>query len=965
MAPRAQSLTWYHTDEGALPSANRVPWTLTGSGATIAISSTADGEHLQITQASTAAAFYTRKLLEADRASSPARPGDYVELQTDMVQGVSSSAGWASGASPIGMGIDDGERAVAVALGAAIQWIDPSDGTVIAEALADHTWLLPHSVRLVKDRSTEWRLYVDGRHVATLPYLAAAASSYAPGRFLWGHLDAAGDSVSRWQGLEAGLNTTVPATWAVERLQTALPVPIQRAWNGTWRALARAVIGSMTQVEEAIRAAWDLRTAGRRTFESRSFTGAVLPETVDGWTVEGTTGEIVRQRWRVSGGSAEYAETEFADTNSDAEFRARATFRVESTTLAEAGTRVGPFVEIQNGHRRVRAELTKVATDQLGWKLVEGALGGPVTQVGEIVWLVEETQPHRVEVQVLGRGSTGRVLLLVDDRVVDDIPYTALTDAVTDYTARVGKLAGDGSAGGGTPSGSAPDIPGTPWGAWDPMVDGVGTITPGSPDTYTYLPDITGNGKHMTGTYSGGAPETAGPFAVNGGTAILPRSSELVASDMLVNNTFGGALTSYCMVSCGRAVDGLTNSQNIGYRVEAGSGDVPAVTLQWESTSGTDGRIVLAQDGILSYVIPGGPTIPWPVAGGADGLGDPDAYWIIAVQRSVSGTTSTWRVRAVADWADGNGLLVRADSLFEETESMTKLDPGEFQRVMNEDVSGVAMEPGAKEVGSAIAYLGTTLTEEELVQAMVWAAYRFGDDEGEAVESILAPAEATITVEDVLAETRYSDLHHRAVFRQAIAERLVFTGGCERNDWLDTLMRTHYGLQELRGSQHATLRELRRLSCSDETALVIETTPAKWYLDVTYPTVSPVYHDVAGTFADLQWEIRYQGRLLTPQELADLAARYLLPVSTLELQSRLWLAAELQGTPSPGSGVHTFDVDVATGFAVGDAVEIRNAANTVLERTTISAISTTTITVPTLSESFASGDFMRKLLASS
>jgi len=229
---------------------------------------------------------------------------------------------------------------------------------------------------------------------------------------------------------------------------------------------------------------------------------------------------------------------------------------------------------------------------------------------------------------------------------------------------------------------------------------------------------------------------------------------------------------------------------------------------------------------------------------------------------------------------------------------------------------------------------------------------------------ILRDESVTFDIDTVEMRVSYSDLDRRPVFLQTIAERLVFTGGCERNDHLEALKRHHYGLQRLRGTTRGILLELRRLSCNDDAAMFTDLDEGQWYLESTYPEVTPIFLEAGGMFTDVLIEFRGDSILLSPQELADLAAAYLVPVSLLELQYFIHVAVDLTAA-TVDTGVSTFTVSKTRGFAVGQAVTLRNAAATLKSDGTILTLDPVTgvITTTLLDNSFAIGAIMRTILA--
>lgn len=197
-APDIQSLTYYLArDEGVLPSGARFPWTAVGAGGSL----TDKG----VTVAgSTAVNAYRR---QEDRALVE----DRVDVQATF-RSSTNSPGWASGAGGHVIAIDDGQRALGLSIGDTIEFIDPSDGSVvysIPSAAQPGGATTLRTYLLIKDGTSGWEAWVDGRLIAVLPYVAAATATYDVGTITWGWLDASGSGSALWDGIETGINEIV------------------------------------------------------------------------------------------------------------------------------------------------------------------------------------------------------------------------------------------------------------------------------------------------------------------------------------------------------------------------------------------------------------------------------------------------------------------------------------------------------------------------------------------------------------------------------------------------------------------------------------------------------------------------------------------------------------------------------------------------------------------------------------
>jgi hypothetical protein len=666
---RPEDLVWYHTDGGVLPDAADRPWAKVGLGTPTIVD---DG--LKIDTSSPEILGYYRQFIDSDTSSTAARTRDRVVLQAT-VKGVSVSAGWASGASPIGLSIDDGNRKLAVSVGSSLQLVDPTTGTVIHTITTGFHWLFANSFRLVKDGTTRWQLYVQGVLEAELPYLAAPASTATPASVFVGNMDASGQSDGRYNDIEYGVNQDPPFHWKVLRAQRTMLAPIQSRWTRFARAILRAGLGMLQHVQSAMEGAWTEITAARMELEEFTFTGDVLPEGEETpWTLVGASGDrsIVRQRLRFASSTADVlyrAAFAYGTPPTDVEVTTRATFIVRSYTPDTDG-RVGPYVEVSNGHRAIAAQLVKVDDHQHAWVLTDADYTGPFSIFGTSQkTLVDIYEPHTVELQVLGRV---KVVLLLDGTPID----------ITDYSV-------------------------------------------------------------------------------------------------------------------------------------------------------------------------------------------------------FSTSTSNYRV----------------------------------------DIA------------------------------------RLGD---------AANPQCEVDVEHGLAAMRLTDLARRPLFLQTAVERLIFVSGCERNDLLDTWIRHHFEVQGYRGTTNGIEVELRRMCCNDQPKVDGASTAGDWYLEVTYPEVTPIWLEFDGVLWTVTVEFPATSPNFTPQQLADLAVRYLVPVSTLEFTYQMALMAVLTGSTVNGASYTDVPVYSSDYFEAGDAVTLRDSAGTTYEDTIIqSIVSSTTIRTNLLTGSFGSDDRIRKVLATS
>ena len=175
------------------------------------------------------------------------------------------------------------------------------------------------------------------------------------------------------------------------------------------------------------------------------------------------------------------------------------------------------------------------------------------------------------------------------------------------------------------------------------------------------------------------------------------------------------------------------------------------------------------------------------------------------------------------------------------------------------------------------------------------------------------------------AQIRYVDSAYRPLFLRRVAERLLFSGGCESNARLDAWMRHLPGVTQARGTDRV-ITEISRLACDDDAVMTTERLPAAWFLDVTYPEITPVFLVDAGTLGSIRdrvIEIHPHAPNFTFAELVELFETYLLPRNLREDRARVALATFLTTDPVTGGGESEFEVESAAGFEVGDAVTLR------------------------------------------
>ena len=176
---------------------------------------------------------------------------------------------------------------------------------------------------------------------------------------------------------------------------------------------------------------------------------------------------------------------------------------------------------------------------------------------------------------------------------------------------------------------------------------------------------------------------------------------------------------------------------------------------------------------------------------------------------------------------------------------------------------------------------------------------------------------------EVAVSVSQAHLGARDAFWHRINERLLFRSGCERNDRLEVWLR-HRGEVFLARGTERVLNEIRRVACDDTAELVVERMPTSWYLNLTYPGVTPTFIAGVATTATTTAEFGVDDAPnFTPTALEELVTRYLLPHSAPNARFETGARTVLTGSSSAGGGGTQFAVASFDGFAVGDSVELR------------------------------------------
>lgn len=232
----------------------------------------------------------------------------------------------------------------------------------------------------------------------------------------------------------------------------------------------------------------------------------------------------------------------------------------------------------------------------------------------------------------------------------------------------------------------------------------------------------------------------------------------------------------------------------------------------------------------------------------------------------------------------------------------------------------------------------------------------------------VAPASCTAQFRDFKAAIRMPDRNFRTFWYQRLVELNLPIGGCEQNGELEIWAFNRLAIMENRGTTSGIREELARLCCSEDIEIVADVYDGEWYLETTYPDILPTFFegdgDIRYTYAEFPHGPTPN---FTDQELADWGAKYLLPISVVERRYHMAVAATMTSNSTvSGGNTRIHSIGGAAGFEAGDAVNIRNAASTVREDTTvISIISSSTIEVALTTNTWVTGDVIRKVLAES
>jgi len=457
----SERIGWTSADTGVLPSAYDDPWTVVGAALTIA-----DDEYVVLDANPAAELSRWRPLHPHDGPSTLPRSTEYVWAQAKLR--VASADAWApqSVASVCGFALSDGNRILGVSVGNGNVWlIDPQPGIastgVVLYDVGSFATTLSLDIMLVKHGAERWELIVNGKSVASIPYLLAPPDT-APlspgGSFRWGSLSPGHVSTSYWAWFEDSLNIALPVQARLTRNRLSLPIALQARWNALSEAFHRATNGLFAHANHLLDGAATQLEVGRLPAVPKfTFLGDEDPTLLDPVWLKLTPANVTTDRERqlldgitsaIVGLRATFpqflANAVHIPVDSDMEWRVGATWRVDEYT-PDAHGRVGPYVQMHNGDRIVTAQLVEIdsATPDLGraWRLTDSAIVGALTlatkalsETDDTAWRVNVERAHSVELQVLGHDV---VLLIVDGRIVDHTDYGAFADVTAAEAATI------------------------------------------------------------------------------------------------------------------------------------------------------------------------------------------------------------------------------------------------------------------------------------------------------------------------------------------------------------------------------------------------------------------------------------------------------------------------------------------------------------------------------------------------
>jgi len=388
----------------------------------------------------TALEIYYRKLFSSDDKTQ-IRSGDRIDVQAK-VRLVSTDI------SPVvGIIISDGYRVAVFSIGSSVEMLTPT-GVLITTIAATAPFPLGGVLRIVKDGTSGWTVWIDGREIVTVPYHYAelATVNYRPPGVAFGHLNQMATTISDWSEITYAVNTSVAPLWKLARYRDTMPVALLKRWTSVHDALLRTVIGAGQDTEDAgAQLAGPAWTADRLVTFDASGDGSGLPGDGNNLEVRGNIARlsVVRQRIRVASAATAGPDGVKGTWGADLNFAAQTEYRVKATIVVRSinatgapNNLVGPFLEVRQNYV-IQARLQYDSSGYF-WNLFN-----PSTAIAySVSWRVGVEAPlaHTIEMQVLG---TDRVLLLVDGTITAEIPYSLFAtvgNTTTDHYGSVGRF---------------------------------------------------------------------------------------------------------------------------------------------------------------------------------------------------------------------------------------------------------------------------------------------------------------------------------------------------------------------------------------------------------------------------------------------------------------------------------------------------------------------------------------------
>jgi len=367
--------------------------------------------------------LYRRKLFDSDQDDT-VRATDTIDVQASVrvVHEVGPTAG---------LLITDGYRMCGISVGAQVQMVNVGTGAVVYTFEVPSPFSVGGVIRVLKEGTSGWTVWVNGRLIGTVPYHYAplrAAGTGAPA-VGFGHPSAGvSGAESRWSEITYAVNTAVAPAWKLEAVRANMPTALLRRWTTRHEALIRTVVAAFEDLtDRATDLAWRAWTAATLTSYRGYASGSQLPGVSNNLEVLGNVARlsVVRQRIRVASASSAGPDGVRGTWGDDGlNFTSETVYAVRARIIVRAinatgapGNMVGPFLEVAQAYR-VQARLQYDSAGYF-WNLVVPSTG---TAYGSS-WRVGVAVPleHEVELQVIGQD---RVLLLVDGTITAEVPYS-------------------------------------------------------------------------------------------------------------------------------------------------------------------------------------------------------------------------------------------------------------------------------------------------------------------------------------------------------------------------------------------------------------------------------------------------------------------------------------------------------------------------------------------------------------